>query len=64
MKRSEINAIIKETRAFFASQNFNLPQWIDWTEADWNLKGAECEEIKRNGLGWDVTDLQQVSLMR
>lgn len=56
MKRSEINAIIKEARAFFASQNFNLPQWIDWSEEEWKTKGTECAEIKRNGLGWDVTD--------
>lgn len=56
MKRSEINAIIKEARTFFASQNFNLPQWIDWSEEEWKTKGTECAEIKRNGLGWDVTD--------
>ena len=56
MKRSEINTIIKEARAFFASQNFNLPQWLDWTYQEWETKGPECEEIKRNGLGWDVTD--------
>lgn len=56
MKRSEINTIIKEASAFFASQNFHLPQWLEWTEEEWNTKGAECAEIKRNGLGWDVTD--------
>lgn len=56
MKRSEINTIIKEASAFFASQNFHLPQWLEWTEEEWKTKGTECAEIKRNGLGWDVTD--------
>lgn len=56
MKRSEINSIIKETRTFFAGQNFNLPEWVDWTYSQWESKGPECIEIKRNGLGWDVTD--------
>lgn len=56
MKRSEINLIIKEARSFFAEHRFNLPEWVDWTCQEWEAKGAECLEIKRNGLGWDVTD--------
>ncbi len=56
MKRSEINAYIKEAREFFAKMNFNLPVWVDWTEQEWQTKGQECIEIVRNGLGWDVTD--------
>ena len=31
-------------------------QWVDWSPAEWATKGEECEEIRRNQLGWDVTD--------
>jgi D-lyxose ketol-isomerase len=33
-----------------------LPVWVDWSPAEWATKGDECEEIRRNQLGWDVTD--------
>ena len=56
MKRSEINRYIDEARAFFAEHSFYLPVWVDWSPAEWATKGAECDEIRRNGLGWDVTD--------
>ena len=33
-----------------------MPVWVDWSPAEWATKGDECEEIRRNQLGWDVTD--------
>ena len=56
MKRSEINQAIREARRFFAAHNFLLPEWVDWSADVWQTKGAECAEIKRNALGWDITD--------
>ncbi len=56
MKRSEINNYIREARAFFAKHNFLLPAWVEWTPTEWATKGAECDEIRRNALGWDITD--------
>ena len=56
MKRSEINAIIKDGEAFTLEHGFKLPPFAFWTPEDWASKGAECLEIAQNGLGWDVTD--------
>ena len=56
MKRSEINRYINDAKNFFAEHQFHLPVWVDWSPAEWATKGEECEEIRRNQLGWDVTD--------
>lgn len=64
MKRSEINRYIDEARAFFAEHSFYLPVWVDWTPEEWATKGEECEEIRRNQLGWDVTDFAKGDFMK
>ncbi len=56
MKRSEINAIIRDADAFIRDCHFYLPPFADWTVADWLAKGPEVSEIAEHGLGWDITD--------
>ncbi|MBQ9951465.1 MAG: D-lyxose/D-mannose family sugar isomerase [Clostridia bacterium] len=56
MKRSQINAIIRENEAFIAKHCFMLPPFTAWTPEEWKTKGPECDEIRDNMLGWDVTD--------
>jgi len=56
MKRSEINEIIRANKEACRKWHFHLPEWAEWTPADWAGKGAECLEIKRNCMGWDITD--------
>lgn len=56
MKRSEINALIKKSEAFIASFQFALPPFCNWSPEDWKTKGHECDEIRDNMLGWDITD--------
>lgn len=56
MKRSEINAIIRDTDAFIKSRGFYLPPFAYWTPEDWTTKGEEVREIVANRLGWDITD--------
>lgn len=56
MKRSDINRIIKEAMAFIDSHQFALPPFANWTPRDWQEKGHECDEIRDNMLGWDITD--------
>ncbi|MDR1271565.1 MAG: D-lyxose/D-mannose family sugar isomerase [Clostridiales Family XIII bacterium] len=56
MKRSEINACIKDAEAFMAERRFALPPFASWTPEDWTRKGQECDEIRDNMLGWDITD--------
>lgn len=56
MKRSEINGILREAKEFLAEQSFHLPPFAFWGPEDWKEKGHECDEIRKNMLGWDITD--------
>ncbi|TAH73700.1 MAG: D-lyxose/D-mannose family sugar isomerase [Anaerolineaceae bacterium] len=56
MKRSRVNQIIRESEAFIKEQGFLLPPFAAWTVEDWQEKGHECDEIRDNMLGWDITD--------
>jgi len=57
VKRSEINRVIREGRAFMDSLGWAFPPFADWTPEDWKQKGHEADEIREHALGWDVTDL-------
>jgi D-lyxose ketol-isomerase len=59
MKRSEINAIMRDADAFIKKQGFYLPPFAYWTPEDWRTKGREVREIIENQLGWDITDFGQ-----
>ena len=56
MKRSEINAIMKDGLAFLKRMNFLMPPFAHWSPSDWKRKGAECHDIIDQQLGWDITD--------
>jgi D-lyxose ketol-isomerase len=56
MKRSEINAIIRDAKAFLEEHRFYLPPFAFWTPEDWQSKGEEVREIVEHNLGWDITD--------
>jgi len=56
MKRSEINAIMREADQFIRERGFYLPPFAYWTPAEWRSKGEEAREIVENQLGWDITD--------
>lgn len=56
MKRSEINAALKEMEAFIESYRFALPPFCHFSPADWQQKGHDYDEIRDNLLGWDITD--------
>jgi len=56
MKRSEINAIIDDAKAFLDGMQFRLPAWAEWNSADWKGKYGSVREIADNLLGWDITD--------
>lgn len=56
MKRSEINALIRDADAFCRQHHFPLPPFAYWTPADWAGKGPEVREIVDKQLGWDITD--------
>ncbi len=56
MKRSEINGIIRRAEAFMDECGFRLPPFARWTPEEWARKGAEADELRRNQIGWDVSD--------
>lgn len=56
MKRSEINAIMRDADAFMRQQGFHLPPFAYWTLEEWATKGKEVREIVDRQLGWDITD--------
>jgi D-lyxose ketol-isomerase len=56
MKRSEINQIMKNARAFMGQKQFILPPWANWNLADWKKNREDAQEIIENMLGWDITD--------
>ncbi|OGV49774.1 MAG: D-lyxose/D-mannose family sugar isomerase [Lentisphaerae bacterium GWF2_52_8] len=56
MKRSEVNALINDALLFFAEHHFHLPPWALWSPSEWKGRGDECEEIRENMLGWDISD--------
>ena len=56
MKRSEINAIMRDADAYMKENGFYLPPFAYWTPEDWGKKGDEVREIVDRQLGWDITD--------
>ena len=59
MKRSEINAILRDAQEFIRTHGFHLPPFADWTPATWRAMGHRADEIVARGLGWDITDFGQ-----
>lgn len=53
MKRSKINAVIKDMEALIKEHGFEVPPFCKWTAEEWKDKGAEYDEIRDNMLGWD-----------
>lgn len=56
MKRSEINAALKEMEGCIREHRFELPSFCSFTPEEWKTKGHEYDEIRDNMLGWDITD--------
>ena len=56
MKRSQINRALRELEAMVKEYRFSLPPFCHFTPEAWATKGHEYDEIRRNMLGWDITD--------
>ncbi len=59
MKRSEINAIMRDADEYIRRRGFFLPPFAYWSPQDWRARGKEAAEIVENQLGWDITDFGQ-----
>lgn len=56
MKRSEINAVIREFEDLLAEYRIFLPPFLGFTPEEWAEKGHDYDEVRNNALGWDITD--------
>lgn len=56
LKRSVINKAINNAISFFRENIFPLPPFAYWTLNDWKKNRNNLTEIKKAGLGWDITD--------
>ncbi len=56
MKRSEINAALREMEQMTKRCGFSLPPFCNFTPQEWQEKGHEWDEVRDNMLGWDITD--------
>ena len=56
MKRSQINAAIRELEAMCQKHCCYLPPFCHFTPQQWLEKGKEYDEVRECMLGWDITD--------
>ena len=56
MKRSEINAALREMEQMIHYYRFSLPDFCHFTPEEWQTKGHDYDEVRDNQLGWDITD--------
>ena len=56
MKRSEINAALREMEAMAERCRFPLPPFCGYTPEQWRSLGHAYDEIRDCRLGWDITD--------
>lgn len=56
MKRSEINAALREMESTVRAFRVSLPAFCQFTPEQWQEKGHAYDEIRDNQLGWDITD--------
>ena len=56
MRRSEVNTILRDAKAFMGAFNFLLPPFAHWSPDELKANMAHCPSILSNRLGWDITD--------
>lgn len=64
MKRSFINACLRNAAEFFHEQQVVLPPFAWRTPAEWRAHSPEIAEQIACGLGWDVTDFDSGDFAR
>ena len=56
MKRSRVNAILREGDAFIRSLGFALPPFAHWSPDEFAARRDEADHLIDARCGWDVTD--------
>ena len=56
MKRSEINAALREMETMLREYRIALPPFCAFTPEEWRTLGHEYDEVRECMRGWDITD--------
>jgi D-lyxose ketol-isomerase len=56
MKRSEVNALLRDAESRFAACGLALPPWARWSPAEWAAHPLAAKFCAERQIGWDVTD--------
>ena len=56
MKRSEINAALKDMERMLREYRIALPPFCSFTPERWRSLGHDYDEVRECMLGWDITD--------
>lgn len=56
MRRSEINAVLRDAERTLRDAGIHLPPFADLTPADWRAQVDDLDGVRQPALGWDVTD--------
>jgi hypothetical protein len=64
MKRSQVNALLREAEGLFANAGLALPAWAHWSPAEWAARPEAAAYCRRRQMGWDVTDFGQGDFAR
>ena len=56
MKRSRINAALREMEQMLREYRISLPPFCGFTPEQWQTLGHEYDEVRECMLGWDITD--------
>ncbi len=59
MKRSQINKAIKDMEQMIQRLCISLPPFCHLTPQQWENMSSEYDEVRDNGLGWDITDYNE-----
>ena len=56
MKRSQVNALLREAEGLFTRAGMALPPWARWSPTQWAAHPEAAAFCRRRQIGWDVTD--------
>lgn len=56
MKRSEINAAIRQAKSLLEAHGWSLPDWASWSAEDFGANPDLAVWLNTHQVGWDITD--------
>lgn len=56
MRRSQVNAAIRQALELLDANRWSLPPWAHWSAEDYAKAGPTAGYLRDHQMGWDVTD--------